>query len=537
MAPSIRWVTAVSPDPDRLRNLRDVLKTIAADPRHNPLLPFAELPMLHFASFTLFMVKPTPLLIFESNLDGRIDRYISQLVSVGREGLDAVYRACPGYPHSGDNTAVERYFENLKHGPQLYHIGHPDRSVQEIRGDHELRRSIEREFAADPRLQRRSPSDIVREIRRRANCPSGLWSWRRPWHADWNQDPGGPPTPLDQIAWKPDNWPWLGWLRHFLILVSIAWLVAAALVIVGSALTIPRNQIIVVETLLVFAAVRFGSGDASFGRSVIIAGAFGGLVYLPFLRAPFAEFSTRPPVLIGSALILILPAVLLISFLWLLWRLMIEDRRWIPLDEATKARVRTLLEAEDRPEHSHYNHVAGLSELWPDFRRLRCARTWLVLKLLNLFYRTQYVKGRLVTIPSIHFAQWSLVNGRYLLFVTNYDGPADSYLDDFFNSLALGVAFIWHDTQPFPMTIDPRRLKVWVRKGQTEASVRYRAAVYDGLTVGAINSNTYIRNRLLRGRGDASARRWLRRFATIPEEPTVLSRLSGWMKERAGIGG
>ena len=121
--------------------------------------------------------------------------------------------------------------------------------------------------------------------------------------------------------------------------------------------------------------------------------------------------------------------------------------------------------------------------------------------------------------------------------MTHYDGPADSYLDDFFNSLALGVAFIWHDTQPFPMTIDPRRLKVWVRKGQTEAAVRYRAAVYDGLTVGAINSNTYIRNRLLRGRGQASARRWLRRFATIPDEPAVLSRLSGWMKVRAGIGG
>ena len=69
---------------------------------------------------------------------------------------------------------------------------------------------------------------------------------------------------------------------------------------------------------------------------------------------------------------------------------------------------------------------------------------------------------------------------------------------------------------------------------QTLAGARYLAAVYDGLTVGAINSNTYIRKRLLHGWSDASARRWLRRFATIPEEPSLFTRLSYWLKARAG---
>ena len=536
----ITWVTEVSPDPadpDRLQRVRDVLATIEADPGRNACLPFAALPMVHFASFTLFDKESPALLVFESNIDKPFSLYVSRLVTVGRRALDDIYGGCPGYPHSGDEASVERFFKSksLKRGAQLYHIGHPDRSVQEIRGDHELRRSIARELNSDPQLRKLSPADIVREIRRRANCPSRFWPWHRPWNSAWNEEPGGEPTPLDEIRWNRENCAWLGWFGRFVSLVLIAWLVATALVVVGNAVTIPRNAIIVLEALGVFAAVRFGSGNASLGRSAILAVAFGLLVALPFRWPLFANFSTR--LLIPSLLVLVLPGVLLLSFLWLLWRLMVSERRWIPLDQSTRQQVRTLLEAEDLPEHSHYNHVAALSELWPDFRQLRCARTWLVLQLLNLFYRTQYVKGKLVTIPSIHFAQWSLVNGRYLLFLTNYDGPADSYLDDFFNSLALGVAFIWHDTKPFPMSIDPRRLKVWVRKGQTLARVRYRAAVYDGLTVGAINSNTYIRNRLLRGRGEASARRWLRRFATIPEEPSVLSRLSGWVKERAGVSG
>ena len=193
-----------------------------------------------------------------------------------------------------------------------------------------------------------------------------------------------------------------------------------------------------------------------------------------------------------------------------------------------------LLEAEDLPKNSHYNHVAGLSKLKPGlFFWLRCVRTWLALELLNLFYRTEYVKGKLVTIPSIHFAQWSLVNRRYLLFLTNYDGPADSYLDDFFHTLAFGVAFMWQDTLDFPMSIDPRRLKMWVRQEQTLACVRYRAPVYDGLTVTAINNNTYIRKRLLRRLSASDAQRWLRRFASIPEEPTVFSRVAGWVKQAA----
>jgi hypothetical protein len=534
----IRWVTEVPPD--RLTDVSKTLSIIEANPGWNPLLPFAELSMVHFASFTLFLFDDAspPLLVFESNVDRPFACYVRRLVEVGRKGLDIIYEGSRQgswcYRASEDDAAVERFFTSLKRRPQLFHIGHPNRSVQEIRGDCELRRSIARELDSNPALLKLSPADIVRDIRRRAHCPSPSWPLLRPWNETWKQPPGGDATPLDQITWERDHWSW-NRLGRFALLVLLAWLVGTSLVMVGQALSIPRIVTTAVGSLAAFASIHMSSSDARVLRGAAAAVTLGLLVCAPF-ELPLFE---APPtgLLLLALLILVLPAFLLVSWLLLEWRLMASKRRFEPLSEPLKERVRELLAAEDLPKHSHYNHVAGLSELKSKFRRVRWVRTWLVLFLLNLFYRTQFVKGQLVTIPSIHFAQWSLVNGRYLLFLTNYDGPADSYLDDFFNSLARGVAFIWHDTKPFPMTIDPRQLKVWVRKGQTLASARYRAAVYDGLTVGTINSNTYIRKRLLRGHGEASARRWLRRFATIPEEPSVLSRLSGWVKERAGVSG
>ena len=50
-----------------------------------------------------------------------------------------------------------------------------------------------------------------------------------------------------------------------------------------------------------------------------------------------------------------------------------------------------------------------------------------------------------------------------------------------------------------------------------------------------INNNTFIRTRLLHGWGERSARRWLRRFATCPVEPTWRARLAGLAKDLGGV--
>jgi hypothetical protein len=539
----IRWATPVEAEgPEELRKrlaeLREVLKVIRADPKNNALLPFAALPMLHFASITLFDQDEheRPILLFESNIDAPFRQYVTQLVRVGRNGVDGLFSYCKGYPGATvPNAAIVDHLAGLERRTQLYHIGHPNRSVQEIRGDYELRRSIAHEFETNEALKRLSPVDIVHDIRCKARCPSRLWPLWRPWHDDWAEAPSRPPkppTPLNEIRWLRDHWPW-GRFGRFVLLGSIGWSVGVALIVVlGHYLSVPRPVTIGAEMLGVFIFLRQTAPTNRILRRAFVAAVFGLLVAAPF---QWWLFDTPPTWLPLIAVAILVPATfLLIAYLNTL-RTLVLTKPLPVLNQEEREKVRKLVEAEDREEHSIYNHVAGLSVLCKEVRWLRRLRTWLVLFSLNLFYRTYFVQGKLVSIPSIHFAQWSLVDRRSLLFVTNYDGAADLYLDDFFESLARGVAFIWHDTKKFPRTIDPRHLKLWVRGSQTLASVWYRAPVYEGLTVSAINNNTYIRKRLLRGVGQASARRWLRRFVTTPEEPTALARFSTWLKELSGV--
>src|SRR5216684_1561705 len=135
----IRWVTRVPPD--HLKGLRRTLDTIDANPGGNALLPFAGLPMLHFASLTLFDEGDNasdPILVFESNIDAPFSDYAGALVHIGRKGLDAIYSGCGSYPPptAGDDEVVS-YLAGLTRTPNLYHIGHPNRSVQAIKGDFE----------------------------------------------------------------------------------------------------------------------------------------------------------------------------------------------------------------------------------------------------------------------------------------------------------------------------------------------------------------------------------------------------------------
>jgi hypothetical protein len=525
----ISWVASVLPG--RLTELRGHLSTIGAHPGTNDLLPFSRLSMLHFASLILFdegAHADRPILVFESNIDPPYCDYAEEVVRIGRGGVVALFACCDGYPGAANvrDEDLVAHLARLRKRPGLFHIGHPNRSVQEIKGDYELRRSIAHALETDPGLRALRPADLRAEVRRRATCPHPLWPLLRPWHPSWASGPVDRPTPLGEITWERDRWPW-GRLWRFFQLAFIGWLGSTAIVMFLEHYPgIPHSVTIALLSLAAFVLLRYSSPDAGIIRGGIAAGVLAVLLVATFRVACIATPNLW--LMRGAALIFALVALVLTSYLNVM-RGLESTKPFPPLDPE---RLRTLLDAEDRHEHGIYNHVAGLSVLKPRFLWIRRLRTRLALFVLNLFYRTQFVQGKLLTIPSIHFAQWNLVDGRHLLFVTNYEGGADSYLDDFFNSLARGVGFIWYDTVRFPATTDPRRLKVWVRQGQTLASVRYRAAVYDGLTVGVINNNTYIRTRLLRGHGQASARRWLRRFAASPVEPSVFWRFFAWLGER-----
>jgi hypothetical protein len=128
----------------RVDELRQTLSAIGSDPGGNPLLPFAQFDHLHFASLVL-AAGPTlqrPKLIFEANVDGTADSWLTALTISAPAGLDALYAGSPGYPGSAEPARLRAWLAARVVRPGAYHIGATGRSLERIRQEHRLHRAI-----------------------------------------------------------------------------------------------------------------------------------------------------------------------------------------------------------------------------------------------------------------------------------------------------------------------------------------------------------------------------------------------------------
>lgn len=226
---------------------------------------------------------------------------------------------------------------------------------------------------------------------------------------------------------------------------------------------------------------------------------------LPRLKIIFA-------VLVALVLSPLLIPLLIIWVIKLRWT---ETHEEPPRDLDVNSHTKDLVIREDRT-HIVQNHIAHISIVKPGAFRQATLRG--VLWLVNLVARTQD-NGKLWGIPSIHFAHWSLIDGRRrLLFLSNYDGSWQNYLDDFIDRVAFGLTAIWSNTVDFPRTRflffegarDGPRFKAYTRDNQTYTNVWYSA--YKQLTVEAIDNNTAIREDLFTSLNEAPTSDWLSRF-------------------------
>ncbi|MDQ1748604.1 MAG: hypothetical protein QOD07_2867 [Frankiaceae bacterium] len=232
-------------------------------------------------------------------------------------------------------------------------------------------------------------------------------------------------------------------------------------------------------------------------------------------RITAGERAVRWGRLLGAGLlaVVLLPVLLplLIVFLVVLRVKERGDPTAIPVPEADQ--VGLLLTREDRIVQ---NHMASLSLVKPGRFRRRTLRT--VLWATSLIAGVSY-KGTLSGLDTLHFAHWVLIDdGQRLLFLTNYDGSWENYLDDFIDRAALGLTGIWSNTVNFPRTRflvfggarDEPRFKAIARSTQRYTNVWYSA--YPHLTVRAIDNTSSIREDLFRPLGESAARRWLWRL-------------------------
>lgn len=142
---------------------------------------------------------------------------------------------------------------------------------------------------------------------------------------------------------------------------------------------------------------------------------------------------------------------------------------------------------------------------------------------LMLFARTLiknfFVKGKLMGIPTIHFARWVLIdNNKHMMFFSNFDGSWNQYLCDFIDKSGWGLTGIFSNTVNFPKTkflffggaYDEEHFLAWSRGTQVLTQVWYCA--YHHLSIKNIINNTLIRNELRKNLNEEEAQLFLKRF-------------------------
>lgn len=166
-------------------------------------------------------------------------------------------------------------------------------------------------------------------------------------------------------------------------------------------------------------------------------------------------------------------------------------------------------------DHDVTNQFSAMGSLKPG--PLRLVTTMVVLWLIDWAARHIYKRGRLARVRSIHFARWVFLNGRKrVIFLSNYDGSVESYMDDFINKVGFGLNVVFGNGIGYPRVRwllldgchDERKFKDYLRRHQIPTQVWYKA--YPGLTAVDLERNARLRRGLdASSLSDRAAREWV----------------------------
>jgi len=218
--------------------------------------------------------------------------------------------------------------------------------------------------------------------------------------------------------------------------------------------------------------------------------------------------------LLGIILLVLLPFVII----WILLLHFLLERKDKPLgltpSQVDGAHIRKLEEYEDIHNQNQFTQLLIMK---PGKMRL------ITLLGLMLFAKSLvnnlFVKGKLMGIPTIHFARWLLLDGkRRMLFFSNFDGSWQQYLGDFIDKSGWGLTGIWSNTENFPRTrflftggaYDEEHFLAWSRYYQIPTAVWYCA--YPNLSIKNVMNNTFIRNELFMDANEKQAQQFLNRI-------------------------
>ena len=118
--------------------------------------------------------------------------------------------------------------------------------------------------------------------------------------------------------------------------------------------------------------------------------------------------------------------------------------------------------------------------------------------LTRLLVRLLFVKGKLMGIPTIHFARWVLLDRDRMLFYSNFDGSWTQYLGDFIDKSGWGLNAVFGNTRVFPRiwflflrgAYDEMHFLGWSRSTQIPTQVWYASELDQSIQ--NINANTAV---------------------------------------------
>lgn len=136
------------------------------------------------------------------------------------------------------------------------------------------------------------------------------------------------------------------------------------------------------------------------------------------------------------------------------------------------------------------SNVAGKAYAMNVVTPMRPARTWINV-LIFMFARAQPEKlGGLLGLSIIHFARWVMIRrgdwpdfgqpkekleNDYMLFLSNFNGTWDQYIDAFSDGLPNGLDMFWYSSTKYPRSIPISPFKAYIRANQIDTDYYYNA--------------------------------------------------------------
>lgn len=234
--------------------------------------------------------------------------------------------------------------------------------------------------------------------------------------------------------------------------------------------------------------------------------------YLKEERVSMPQINYFGVVLLGICLLALLPFIIILV---LIVHFFYERKD----ENFTKKRSQLdndfLTELEVYEDFKNQNQFTQLVDMKEGNVRLLAIKFMFLLS--NFLIKFIFTQGKLMGIPTIHFAKWVMFekNSR-VLFFSNFDGSWQQYLGDFIDNSGWGLTGIFSNTKVFPKTnflitggaYKEEYFLAWSRNSELVTNFWYTA--YPDLSIKNVNNNTKIRVQLMKTLSERQAAKFLK---------------------------